>query len=702
MASSASRPLPLRRALQAAVVEEHLQGLTLHKAIRRFRRSRTRDALGWTSNTFSEVLQHANGRMAIIGILRRTWLHETSPLVCQLIGMTQSVALVKDNTGASRPIAIPSMFRKLQANEAQRGDTTFFGGRTIRGSHGEWCNQVWLVGTATNACPESSYVPSNRYIECVRRTAPPQVLAGFQEISHELADLVGAWLAQPMPALIDTGLGEGRVVYTHRGVPQGDPFSTYASCVGMKLVQRQFEATAPPTPKWAGYIDDTVLMCANEDLDRTWEAFQNATARAGLQVNDAKTKLWSPSGQIPPHWQNKAVDGGTHICGYPVWHTTAEDYRDASTPFGTNEHLRNFLTQHAQDWHRRLEVLQRLIEVLGPNTTALRNALRLMHASLLKRHLRLFRVLPWAVLRGWAQELDDSVVRFMSTTLNVDAWPLSATHVLRGPIAAGGLGFASLVDEVSVNFLAGSLALRFHSHNNHQEEPWPPGFDEAQGDYERITGSMPHRALEMTQMEYDQGHAHAGRGLRKLWLTVQRTRAYRKRFPNMLVKSMRRSSLDHAQREAATLTSAWLHGWRGPGMYAAPLDPRSRCSYIYRNTGRVCAARMDEHGVHIGTCAFAGRIMRHNLVRDQIAEIAIEAGFGVQREQEVECGRMVAAPETHKRADLRITSVAGASYAIDVTICSTRDAQGTTARNLGIGENNKFGAYGVTRGAPMV
>ena len=33
---------------------------------------------------------------------------------------------------------------------------------------------------------------------------------------------------------------------------------------------------------------------------------------------------------------------------------------------------------------------------------------------------------------------------------------------------------------------------------------------------------------------------------------------------------------------------------------------------------------------------------------------------------------------------------------MDVTICSTRDAEGTTARNLGIAETNKYGAYGVT------
>ena len=254
----------------------------------------------------------------------------------------------------------------------------------------------------------------------------------------------------------------------------------------------------------------------------------------------------------------------------PVWHSAADDYRDASTPFGTNAHLQNFLTQHARDWHRRLEVLQRLTEQLGPNSTALHNALRLL--SLLKRHLHLFRVLPWAALRGWAQELDDSTLRFIGHTLRIDAWPLSATHVLRGPIGAGGLGFASLVDEVSVNFLASSLALRFHSHNNHRDEAWPPGFDEAQGHYERMTGSMPHRALDMTRAEFQNGHAHAGRGLRKLWLTVQRTRI--QETAPKYAGQIREEVLpgDHAQREASTFATAWFQGWRGPGLYAAPLE----------------------------------------------------------------------------------------------------------------------------------
>ena len=81
---------------------------------------------------------------------------------------------------------------------------------------------------------------------------------------------------------------------------------------------------------------------------------------------------------------------------------------------------------------------------------------------------------------------------------------------------------------------------------------------------------------------------------------------------------------------------------------------------------------------------------------------SLAAGFGVEREQEIPCGNLVATTEPHKRADSLITSVAGASYAVDVTICSTRDGDGTTARNLGVAENIKFGAYGVTREQPRL
>ena len=142
-------------------------------------------------------------------------------------------------------------------------------------------------------------------------------------------------------------------------------------------------------------------------------------------------------------------------------------------------------------------------------------------------------------------------------------------------------------------------------------------------------------------------------------------REFRKRFPNMLDRSMRRSSREIMHRERrpplrqhgcmdgkarACMQLPWSsHSRRG---LTFPFVIHGTDALIHINTGRVCAARMDEHGVHIGTCAYAGRIMRHNLVRDKIAEIATEAGFGVQREQEVECGRVVATPETHKRADL--------------------------------------------------
>ena len=193
-------PLPMRRTPQAAAVEKLLQGQTLHKAVRRFRQSRARDSSGWTSKTFSAILQHQNGKAAIIGMLRKTWLHETFPMICQLIGMTHSVALVKDSSGAARPIAIPSMFRKLQA-----GLLVVKHGEAIQRHLGEdqygagMANGVTKFGLwvqkemhlhADHICLQTDI--SNAFGGLLRQ----QVLAAFEEILYDFADLVGAWLAQ--------------------------------------------------------------------------------------------------------------------------------------------------------------------------------------------------------------------------------------------------------------------------------------------------------------------------------------------------------------------------------------------------------------------------------------------------------------------------------------------------------------------------
>ena len=169
------------------------------------------------------------------------------------------------------------------------------------------------------------------------------------------------------------------------------------------------------------------------------------------------------------------------------------------------------------------------------------------------------------------------------------------------------------------------------------------------------------------------------------------------------------------QNEMLTLAKSWFHGWQSPGLHAAPLrlamrrrldlpvcDPRVRCGYVFRSAGRVCGSSLDEHGLHIGACAFAGRMLRHNLIRDKLADLARQGGFEVQRKKEVPCGVLAAEPAGHKRADLILTSVTGTSFAIDITACSTRDSEGSTARSLGIVEGNKFGAYGVSRENPRL
>ena len=80
-----------------------------------------------------------------------------------------------------------------------------------------------------------------------------------------------------------------------------------------------------------------------------------------------------------------------------------------------------------------------------------------------------------------------------------------------------------------------------------------------------------------------------------------------------------------------------------------------------------------------------------------MASIARQAGFQTRIEQDVPCGPAGTPPTGEKKADIILTDWRGASYAIDLTVCSTRDADGSTSKCLNAVETAKFTAYGVTR-----
>ena len=142
--------------------------------------------------------------------------------------------------------------------------------------------------------------------------------------------------------------------------------------------------------------------------------------------------------------------------------------------------------------------------------------------------------------RNFALELDEGTiccVKFHPQNLEVDIPPYAVrwrrSEVVLRRVGDGDEVFdlevradaanrwRALGPKVSIAIIFLLVVLQSGKHaNTQQEEAWPPGFDEAQGHYERITGSMPQRALDMTHVGFQNGYA----GLRRLWLTVQGTR----------------------------------------------------------------------------------------------------------------------------------------------------------------------------------
>ena len=324
----------------AANLVTGLIGSCLESALLRFRNGRTRDGLGWTQATFKTIIRHELGRQPLTGLIQQVWLGECSPLISQVFSMTRSVGLIKNSEGSIRPISIPSCFRKLQSTLLVLRYGTLirdflqdgqFGAALPNGvcRFSQWA-QTLLTQNPRAICVQTDV--SNAFGSMLRS----QALAGLHEISDDLATLAGAWLTQPACTLIEQLGGACAIVTTTRGIPQGDPFSTHAFCVGLKLAQRRFEAVAPPSARWGGYVDDTAIICDEGDLPATWDAFVQALAPSGLSINEAKTRVWSPQGHIPHGWQGHAEEGGLQICGYPVWDQEREQPREESTPLGTS------------------------------------------------------------------------------------------------------------------------------------------------------------------------------------------------------------------------------------------------------------------------------------------------------------------------------------------------------------------------------
>ena len=684
----------------------------LAKALRHFQKSKASDAHGWAPAAFKQLLGQSQARKAILAALKAMWLNELSGLSLALSSISRSFPLRKNEQGQVRPIAMPTMFRKLQATltslhflteiQEYTGDFQYGTQRNGCARFGRWVN-TYKLRFPKHICVQMDL--QDAFCSADRRV----LLRTMADLSSDLAAACSSWLATPSFTVIEGELEHPAIYQTTRGIAQGDPLSTVGFCMLMASARKEWMRTAANTSQWGAYVDDTVLIVDPAHLDESWTSASAVLAAHGLQINARKTRIWAQPEQIDESWHGCLQPSGLKLCGLPVWEDSSTGVHMDATPVGGNQFLADFMEAHCQDFAKRLSTLQALVQHLGPNSGALHASLRVLRTSMLQRHQHVLRTVPWNVLRPWMERLDHMVLEHVSMALDIPTWTPQALAAMRAPLDRYGLGVLSLAHEAVLCYISGSLALQALDGNQASDDTWSMPFQLAAARYEELTSTSVARALDMSEQELLLGHTHAMSKLRQR-LHIRLGADLSDMMP--IYRSEAISPAFNTEVRPADVvwsTNAWWASLAGPLLTAGPLQlalrrrlgypvcpPGARCRYQFRHTGHLCGARLDPAGLHIGACAFSQRIQRHNALRNLWRTLHREAGHDVRLEQDVECGphRAPEAPAV-KRADFTAFSPGGLQIAADVVVCSTRDNKGLITPVLQGVETAKEQAYGV-------
>ena len=129
----------------------------------------------------------------------------------------------------------------------------------------------------------------------------------------DLAAAVEAWYSEPAHHLWRDAVGHCEYISSSRGFDQGCPLAAAAFCVAQKTVLKPLLVnlkTLDAEARLFSFLDDTYLVVKKPLALLALTALQQALAPLGLQLNQRKTVVFSPSGQqgLPAELSSHCVD----------------------------------------------------------------------------------------------------------------------------------------------------------------------------------------------------------------------------------------------------------------------------------------------------------------------------------------------------------------------------------------------------------
>ena len=680
---------------------------TLAHAMSQLRSGSAPDALGWHHENVRLLFREDRFSRTLLALMHAYLTASLGATPTDLFNVSSLTALSKDASGSSaRPIAVPTAFRKLIAivllhhwhpTVTAHVSPHQFGAGTRDGSllfAASLRSRVDLPGAS------SVYIRtdvSNAFGSLHRC----RVLTEAEALDPRLAQALGPWLARPSHAFLRTDTGLRAHLVSERGIPQGDPLSSFTYCLAIAQALRTTNAL--PDTSCLAYIDDGIICTSAARAGHAFLHWAEALRDLGLTLNADKTSVWAPDLPELPHSLSSMIPSncfttaGLKVCGLPL-HASEADMTQAY-PLGSAGYIRAFLADVLRQAERRMAMLEVLVETLGPHTEALHVALVLLRVNIYPSWVHFWRFLPPTFAQPLAADLDGLLLQTLQRLLGMALDAPAVLSILRLPMAEGGLGMLQQTLEAQIHFLSVAFALQALCADGPVSAPvFSP--DHVADALNSLQALVP---TGLDAVLYTGSRRAAPRRLRQTVYSDLGTAA-RTTSPWLTPPAY---SLPPNSPIRPALQLRWALAWwpghsslflPGPALRLAVQRhlglnlflPDRFCSYCPLRSGRVCGRPLGLSSTHVASCAQGPRLHRHHSLKGMWAQLLREAGFHVQDEQEV------LLPEGGFRwADLVAIHHNGEQLALDVQCTGIPDFEVSALNHLLRQDDVKARRYGV-------
>ena len=526
----------------------------------------------------------------------------------------------------------------------------------------------------------------------------PAALESLYVLHRQRTKYSAKWLQSPHFGCVANAPHERKLLPTTSGLPQGDPMSAMIFCMSITMaLQRalsrqeanedQLMAASPPRA-WI-YVDDITIACARGDLLTILAAIKDELKTIGLVLNDDKTQLYmSTWGEIPTQedfqrlWAQHGSTEGIILCGHPLDLQEAPSHPQC--PLGSSDFVDKWLKKRARSQDQMVDTLVRIAEGSDPREGMRQIAWYLSKTLWNSADQHLWNTLPLQDMMPWLQDRRDSIIQRADLLLPGAGRDDLRKRLLFLDAKAGGLGVKPPIATAAIYSLSQNLK---HRHaNSAEEEPWSCSNARAWDILEGL-GIYPDAVLKATKEDLRRGGAAGAAPLLQAeHIRIQKDLLAADGWTDPL-RSLTTDGISSSHiRLAAQIFAAPVSAPPTQEMFVhdhamevharwlldLPLVPAdATCANVKRGTQQRCGRPLDPTLHHVWGCARGQVISRHHAFTRMWCDLAREAGWAAQAEQDIAIMGFEDDPTAVKRVDAILTDHTARRRLIDVRTSAT-------------------------------